>query len=252
MNRLENKSAIVTGASSGIGRGIALAFSKEGANVVVADINEQGGKETVKLIKKEKGSNQAVFIKTDVSRAEDINNMVQTCLDSFGRIDILVNNAGILMSGPLHEMKEQDWDKILSVNLKSVFLASKRVIPGMLKQGKGKIINTTSIAGLIGFNELGAYCATKGGIIALSKSMAIDYAPSGININCIAPGVIRTQMTKAMLEDPAIKKTFALNTPYPRFGEPKDIAMAAVYLASDESDFVVGHVLTVDGGYITR
>jgi len=252
MNRLENKSAIITGAGSGIGRGIALAFSKEGANVVVADINEQGGKETVELIKQEKKSSQAVFVKTDVSRAEDINNMVQACLDSFGKIDILVNNAGILMSGPLHEMNEQDWDKILSVNLKSVFLASKRVIPGMLKQGKGKIINTTSIAGLIGFNEMGAYCATKGGIIALSKSMAIDYAPSGININCIAPGVIRTQMTKAMLEDPAIKEAFASNTPYPRFGEPKDIAMAAVYLASDESDFMVGHVLTVDGGYISK
>ena len=252
MNRLENKVAIITGAGSGIGRGIALAFSKEGAKIIVADINEQGGKETIELIKQEKETNKAVFVKTDVSRPEDINNMAQVCLNSFGRIDVLVNNAGILMSGPLDKMDEQVWDKILSVNLKSVFLASKKVLPEMVKQGKGKIINTASVAGLVGFNELGAYCATKGGIIALSRSMALDYAPLGININCIAPGVIRTQMTRAMLEDPATKKSFAADTPYPRFGEPKDIAMAAVYLASDESDFVVGHVLIVDGGYTAK
>ena len=143
--RLQNKIAIITGAGSGIGRGIALAFVKEGAKVVVADWSEEGGKETVEQIRKING--RAVFVKTDVGKTVDIDKMVKTCLDKFGRVDILVNNAGIVKFGPLHETTEEDWDAVLDVNLKSVFLGSKRVIPEMLKQGQGKIINTTSIAG---------------------------------------------------------------------------------------------------------
>lgn len=248
--RLQNKIAIITGAGSGIGRGIALAFVKEGAKVVVADWSEEGGKETVEQIRKIKG--EAVFIKTDVSKAVDIDEMVKTCLDKFGRVDILVNNAGIVKFGPLHETPEEDWDAVLNVNLKSVFLGSKRVIPEMLKQGRGKIINITSIAGLVGFENIGPYCASKGGIIALTREMALEYAKSKINVNCIAPGVIKTAMTKDILADPAQKQFFESSTPYPRLGEPEDIAMAAVYLASDESDFVNGHVLVVDGGWIAK
>ena len=248
--RLQNKIAIITGAGSGIGRGIALAFVKEGAKVVVADWSEEGGKEAVEQVRKING--EAVFVKTDVSKTVDIDKMVKTCLDKFGRVDILVNNAGIYRVYNLHEMSEEDWDKTINVNLKSVFLGSKRVIPEMLKQGQGKIINTASIAGLVGFAQSGAYCASKGGIIALTKEMALDYAPKKINVNCICPGVIKTAMTKDMITDPATKQFFESSTPYPRLGEPADIAMAAVYLASNESDFVNGHVLVVDGGWIAK
>jgi len=248
--RLQNKIAIITGAGSGIGRGIALAFVKEGAKVVVADWSEEGGKEAVEQVRKING--EAVFVKTDVSKTVDIDKMVKTCLDKFGRVDILVNNAGIYRTYNLHEMSEEDWDKTINVNLKSVFLGSKRVIPEMLKQGQGKIINTASIAGLVGFAQSGAYCASKGGIIALTKEMALDYAPKKINVNCICPGVIKTAMTKDMITDPATKQFLESSTPYPRLGEPADIAMAAVYLASNESDFVNGHVLVVDGGWIAK
>ena len=248
--RLKNKVAIVTGAGSGIGRSIALTFAREGAKVVVADLNEKGGLETVDLVKKEK--EEAIFVKVDVSQAEDIEQMVEDCLKKFGRVDILVNNAGIVKMSPLHETTEEDWDKILGVNLKSVFLSSKKVLPIMLSQGKGKIINVASIAGLVGFSNLGAYCASKGGIIALTREMALEYAPQKINVNCIAPGVIKTAMTKEMLADETTRKSLESSTPYPRLGEPEDIAQAAVYLASDESDFVNGEILVVDGGWIAK
>lgn len=248
--RLQNKIAIITGAGSGIGRAVALTFVKEGAKVVVVDWSEEGGKETVELIEKIKG--KAIFVKTDVSKADDIDKMTKACLDEFGRVDILVNNAGIVKFGALHETSEADWDAVLNVNLKGVFLASKRVIPEMLKQGKGKIVSTASIAGLVGFESVGAYCASKGAIIALTREMALEYAKHKINVNCIAPGIIKTAMTNDMLADPAQKQFFESSTPYPRMGEPEDIAFAALYLACDESDFVNGHVLVVDGGWTAK
>ena len=248
--RLQNKIAIITGAGSGIGQSIALSFIKEGAKVIVADWKEEGGTETAGQIKKEGG--EVVFVKTDVSKTADIEQMVKICLDNFGRVDILVNNAGVYKSGNLHEVSEEDWDMVLGINLKSVFLGSKKVIPEMLKQGKGKIINIASIAGLVGFDKSGPYCASKGGMIALTREMALEYAPQKINVNCIAPGVIKTAMTKDMLADPATKQFLESSAPYPRTGVPEDIAMAVVYLASDESDFVNGEVLVVDGGWVAK
>ncbi|MFH1997912.1 MAG: SDR family NAD(P)-dependent oxidoreductase [Patescibacteria group bacterium] len=247
---LQNKIAIITGAGSGIGQSTALSFVKEGAKVVVADWSEQGGKKTVEQIHAAGG--EAIFIKTDVSKSKDIDKMVKACLGKFGQVDILVNNAGIVKFAPLHEMSEKDWDQVIDVDLKSVFLGSKKVIPEMLKQGKGKIINITSIAGIVGFDKICAYCAAKGGIIALTKEMALEYAPKNINVNCVAPGVIKTAMTKDMLTDPATKQFMESSTPYSRLGEPEDIANAVVYLASNKSDFVNGEVLVVDGGWIAK
>ena len=248
--RLKDKIAIITGAGSGIGRGIALTFAKEGAKVAVVDLSEEGGKETLEEIKKIKG--EAIFIKTDVSKSDEVAKMVSQVLRTFGRIDIVVNNAGIVKFSPMHEITEEDWDKIINVNLKSVFLVSKNVIPQMLKQGKGKIINIASIAGLVGFDQLAHYCASKGGIIAMTREMALEYAKYKINVNAIAPGVIKTAMTKDILNDEAQRKAMEAQTLYPRLGEPSDIAWAAVYLASDESDFVNGEILVVDGGWIAK
>ncbi|MEF8835918.1 MAG: glucose 1-dehydrogenase [Candidatus Thermoplasmatota archaeon] len=252
---LEDKVAIVTGAASGIGRGIAKVYAvEEGAKVVVADLQEEpreGGKPTHEMIK-EKGGD-AIFVKTDVSSEEAVDELVERTIDEFGQIDILVNNAGVFFQEKLHEADFEDWENLLDVNLNGVFHCTKKVLNHMLENDiEGNIINISSIAGTVGYAESPAYCASKGAITNLTRELAVDYAGEGININSISPGVIKTEMTEQFRSDPDMKAFMEQNTPYKRLGKPEDIAHAAVFLAMDESNFINGEDILVDGGWTAK
>jgi len=247
---LKNKVVIVTGSRRGIGRTIALTLAKAGANVVVSDINMNDCNKVVEEIKAINGN--ALAVKADVSNPEDINQMVNLTTEKFGKVDILVNNAGIFIQKPLKDVSEKDFNKIININLKGVFLCSKAVVPEMIKQGKGKIISITSIAGQVGFANSSAYCASKGGIINLTRELALELGQYKINVNAIGPGVIETDMTKALLEDKATEEAILANIPLGRVGKPEDIANAALFLASDKSDYITGITLFVDGGWLTH
>ena len=252
MKRLEGKVAVVTGSNRGIGKGIAVALAKEGCKVVVNSYREdEEAKNTVEEIKK-LGA-ESIFIKANVTREIDVRDLIEKAVKKFGMLDILVNNAGILVSGTVTTLTEKDWDRQMDVNLKGIFLCSKYAVQQMLKQGKGgRIINIGSIAGLVGFPGISAYCASKGGVTELAREMALDYAKYGITVNAIDPGVIVTDMTKGMLDDAATRKMLLENTPIGRFGQPEDIGNAAAFLALDESSFITGHNLVVDGGWTAR
>ena len=248
MGKIEGKVAIITGAASGIRKATAILFAQEGAKVVVADTVDKLGEETVKMIKESGG--KAVFVHADVSKAEDVKNMVKTAVDTYGRLDIIFNNAGIEgATADTANYPESVFDKVIAINLKGVWLGIKYAVPELLKNGGGSIINTSSVAGLVGFAGLSAYNATKGGIIQLTKTAALEYAKQNIRVNCIAPGVIETPMVDRFLKgQPEAKAAFIQIEPVGRFGKPEEIAKAALFLASDDSSFVTGTVLTVDGG----
>lgn len=248
--RLENKVAIVTGAGSGIGRAIAQLFAKEGAKVVVADYQETTAQETVKMIMDAGG--QAVSSLTDVSKADQVQAMISIAVEKFGGLDIMVNNAGVATMGDVLAMDEATWQKTIDIDLKGVFLGTKYAIPEMEKRGKGKIINTASIAGIVGFAGSSAYCAAKGGVVNLTRQTALDFAKKQICINTIAPGVIETNMTAEFIKDPKMSAVLLAGIPIGRFGKPEDIAWGAVYLASDESNFMTGQVLVIDGGWTAQ
>jgi len=247
MGKLDGKTALITGSASGIGRATALLFSKEGASVVVADFVVDGGEETVRMIKEAGG--EAIFVEADVRRAADVKKMIQTAVGSYGRIDILYNNAGVqgkwVFAG---DTPDEEWDRIIDTNLKGVFLGSKYVLPVMLDQGGGVIVSTASTAGLVGLPGLPVYCASKAGVILLTKAMALEYADRNIRVNCICPGGIRTPMS-APPPPGEPGPSFRQPQPMRRFGEPEEIAKAALYLACDDSAFVTGMALTVDGGW---
>ncbi|MBI2558700.1 3-oxoacyl-ACP reductase FabG [Candidatus Woesearchaeota archaeon] len=252
MGKLDGKIAIVTGSNRGIGKGIAIALAREGCKVVVNSYKEdEDAKKTAEEIKK-LGAD-SIFVKADVIREVDMKSLVEHTVKHFGRLDIMVNNAGILVQGTVDTLTEQDWDKQMDVNLKGVFFATKYAVMQMKKQGtSGRIINISSIAGLVGFPGISAYCASKGGVTEFTREVALDCAQYKITVNAINPGVIVTDMTKGMINDEETRKSLLENTPVGRFGQPEDIGNAAVFLALDESSFITGHNLVVDGGWTAR
>jgi len=246
------KTALVTGAASGIGRASALAFAREGANVVVSDINEKGGEDTVRLIKQTGGN--SVFIRADVSNSNEVETLINRVIEIYGRLDFAHNNAGILgeLVGTL-QYTENAWDTVISVNLKGVWLCMKYEIPQMLKLNKGSIVNTSSIAGLVGNNSNPAYHASKHGVIGLTKVAALEFAKSGIRVNAICPGIINTPMIKPNSEkESIIQSELITSNPIGRFGRPEEVANAAVWLCSDSASFITGQFLAVDGGLIAQ
>jgi 3-oxoacyl-[acyl-carrier protein] reductase len=248
--KLSNKVALITGSGSGIGRASAILFSQEGANISVADIDEKGGQQTVDLIKQKGGS--AIFVQADVTRANDTERMIKTTADHYGKLDILFNNAGIGMPFmPIEQIEESLWHRIMDINVKGIFLGCKYAIPAMKRQGGGVIINTASISGVRPRPGLSAYSASKGAVILLTKSLAIELAPFKIRVNCINPVVVDTPFLEKNIDMSQLeeaKKTMLSTIPLGRLCQPEDIAHAALYLASDESSMVTGLSLDVDGG----
>jgi NAD(P)-dependent dehydrogenase (short-subunit alcohol dehydrogenase family) len=253
--RLEHKVAIITGAGGGQGRAAALLFAKEGAKIVASDWNAESGEQTAAQIRDAAGA--AIHIAADVSSSVQVRKLIDGALESYGRIDVLYNNAGVGYSSTLSmrdilKTPEEDWDRVLAINLKSVFLTCKYAIPEMIKTGGGSIINTSSIAALIGGEDAHAYTAAKGGMISLSRALAVEFGPKNIRVNCICPGVIDTPMVEPVvgpLKDASRPFRFS---PIQRLGRPDDIAYCALYLASEESSFVTGSVFVVDGGVTAR
>jgi len=241
---LEGKTALVTGAARGIGKSIAAALHDEGASVVICDLDGEALEKT----REELSASGAVVIAmvADVSDSETVTGLSKKVIGELGRLDILVNNAGITRDTLLMRMKDEDWDRVLSVNLKSVFLMTRAFARKMMKQRAGSIINISSVIGLRGNAGQSNYAASKAGIIGFSKSAAREFAPRGIRVNTIAPGFIGTDMTDVLSDD--IKQTIMKDTPLGRIGTPEEVAGAVLFLASDLSSFVTGHVLAVDGG----
>jgi len=248
--QLAGKIAIVTGGASGIGRATAELFALEGASVVVADVNEQAGRAATELIAKSGG--RACFERADVTLADDCRRLVDRALREFGRIDILLNNAGIIRRATILDLSEEDWDRVMAVNVKSIYLLSREVIPHMQKSGGGSIINTASGWGLAGGMRAAVYCASKGAVVLLTKAMALDHGPQKIRVNCICPGDTDTGMLRSeakQLGEPSDHfLEEAAKRPLGRVGSPAEIAHAVLYLASDASSFVTGAALVVDGG----
>jgi NAD(P)-dependent dehydrogenase (short-subunit alcohol dehydrogenase family) len=255
--RVEGKVALVTGGASGIGRATALTFAREGAKLVIADMNEEGGQQTVHMIT-EKGG-EAIFVRTDVSKATEVEAMITKTVETYGRLDCAHNNAGISgfgIAGDAYaltaEYPEERWHQVIAVNLTGVWLCMKYEIPQMLSQGRGAIVNTASGAGLVGSRGMSAYVASKHGVVGLTKTAALEYAQQGIRVNCVCPGVIQTPMTARGLSDPEQKAQIVAREPIGRVGTPEEVAEAVVWLCSDAASFVTGHAMSIDGGLVAQ
>jgi NAD(P)-dependent dehydrogenase (short-subunit alcohol dehydrogenase family) len=254
MGQLENKVAIVTGGAMGIGRAAALALAREGARVVVADIEAGGGAATAEAIRAAGG--EAVFQPTDVGVTRDVERLVQAAVARYGRLDVLFNNVGVAIPGSVVEMDEDAWDRVINLNLTSIWRGMKFAIPEMIRGGGGSIINTNSVQALIGFLVWAGYAASKGGINALTQQAAVEYAPHKVRINAIAPGTIMTPMNERILansDDPQRQMDLWTNLhALGRVGQPGEVAEVVVFLASEASSFITGEVLRVDGGMILK
>jgi NAD(P)-dependent dehydrogenase (short-subunit alcohol dehydrogenase family) len=254
MDRLAGKVAIVTGAGTGIGRAIALAFAAEGAALLIAELNlDTGGQVEAEIAQ---AGGQAYFCSTDVGKMEDAQRMVAAALDRWGRVDILVNNAGIAVPGTVVDISEEDWNRVLDINLTGVWRGMKHAIPAMVQVGGGSIVNISSIQSLVGFHNWSGYAASKGGINALTRQAANEYAGQGIRVNAIAPTTIMTPMNEAILKNSKDRESVlrSLESAHPlgRVGRPEEVAMLAVFLASDEAGLITGQVFVIDGGRIVR
>lgn len=248
--RLKNKTSIVTGAGSGIGKSIAKEFAREGADVAIVDINGDITKEVVKDLKK--FDQKSLAIEADVTKSEEIDEAVKSTHQKFGKIDMLVNSAGVNLVKSVQKIEENEWDRLMETNLKGIFLFTKRVVSNMIDSGNGKIINISSSFSRMGIPGRSAYCASKGGVVSLTQELGLELAPFGINVNGIAPGEIKTNMTKPLLKNSNFKKDLLSMIPAGRVGKPDDIAPVAVFLASEESDYIVGETIFVDGGWSLR
>lgn len=251
MGRLDGKVAVITGGASGMGRATALRFAAEGAKVLLADVDVAGGEATLDGIKAAGGT--ASFLRVDVSQPADVQEMIRVAVHDLGGLDVLFNNAGIEgQSSWLADCTEENWDRVLAINLKGVFLGMKYALPHMAAQGHGSIINTASVAGLVGWRAGGAYSASKAGVANLTRTAALEYARYNVRVNAICPGVIRTPMLDRINPSPDMMQRLVTMQPMPRLGTADDIANMALFLASDESAFVTGAMLPVDGGYTAR
>jgi NAD(P)-dependent dehydrogenase (short-subunit alcohol dehydrogenase family) len=247
--RLRDKVALISGAAAGIGRAAALLFAREGASVAIADINRAGESVAEEIVR---SGGQAIFEQVDVTWAVDCQRAVERTLHEFGGIHVLFNNAGIMRRASVVELSEEDWDRVMAVNVKSIFLMSRQVIPIMAKAGGGSIVNTASGWGLVGGPRAAVYCASKGAVVLLTKAMAIDHGPEKIRVNCICAGDTDTGMLRNEAQQLGEREHIFLadsaRRPLGRIGKPEEIAQAALYLASDASSFVTGTALVVDGG----
>jgi len=251
--RLANKIALITGAGSGIGKSTALLFAQEGATVVVNDLAKESGEATVREIEEQGGS--ALFIQADVTEPEQVKAMVEEVIARFGRIDVLFNNAGISGIGRIHEIEPEDWDRVIRVNIRGVYLPCKYAVPYMMERKSGSIINMSSCIAEIGLARRASYAATKGAVLALTKSMQVDYAPYNIRVNALLPGTIYTPFVENYLKTSYDNPEEAIAQLKKRqlseqLGRPEDVAQAALFLASDESQFMMGSPLYIDGGVV--